>query len=226
MASAGRFWRACPAYWSVSAPLRVHLCAPRRIANGLRAGTGVADYAPLEKCEPIWMAVPEHRWITSAWSWRARFRCKGKPWSCATSCETAFGPARYEPRGRAWWRLIASRNRNERFFVAEGFPESVAELRRLLTLERRKLIELRPAAKPLYLSGTHLSAHLLLPWIAGAVESCARRDSRGRKPRASSKYSARRPCGRTRKRGPKAWKRASAERLHRAIDNEILNPFA
>src|SRR5271169_3509180 len=31
----------------------------RRIANGIKGGTGVGDYEALEPCELIWLAVPE-----------------------------------------------------------------------------------------------------------------------------------------------------------------------
>jgi hypothetical protein len=67
----------------------------------------------------------------------------------------------------------------------------------------------------------HLSAQLLLPWIAGAVESLraagfSRGEATGLVEVIGTK--ALRAYG---KAGPKAWKPAPAERLHRAIADDI-----
>jgi hypothetical protein len=43
---------------------------------------------------------------------------------------------------------------SERKFVGEGHPVAVAELRKLLAADRRKLIELRPAKQPRFLGLT------------------------------------------------------------------------
>jgi hypothetical protein len=58
----------------------------------------------------------------------------------------------------------------EKHFLAEGHPEALKTVRSVLSAERRKVIEIQMASKALYLAGTQCAAHLLLPWIACAVE--------------------------------------------------------
>ena len=94
-------------------------------------------------------------------------------------------------------------------------------MRKLLARDRRKLIELRPATKPLYLAGVHLGSHLLLPWIAGAAESLrAAGFPRSEAVSAVEALGVRalRAYG---KAGDKAWNRAAAERLHRAVAQDF-----
>lgn len=193
----------------------------RRIANGLRAGTGVGDYAPLAACDFIWLAVPESA-VDGVGAELARaIPLAGKTVVLCDVMRDSWWPSPLRKAGARVASLNCVPESGERMFVADGHPEALAELRRLLALERRKLIELRPAAKPLYICGVHLSTDLLLPWIAGAVESLraagfSRDEATGAVQAIGSK--ALRAYG---KAGPKAWKRASAERLHRAIGEEI-----
>ena len=176
----------------------------RRIANSLKTGTGVSDYAALAKCALIWMVVPEAALEHVSAELAAAISLEGKTVVLCDMMRDSFWPRPLRTAGARLVTINCVPEFGERLFVGEGHPESVAELRRLLALERRKLIELRPGAKPLYLCGMHLSGDLLLPWIAGAVESLraagifARR-SHGR--RGSS--SARRCCGHTARRDPR-----------------------
>jgi hypothetical protein len=193
----------------------------RRIANGLRAGTGVADYSPLQKCDLIWLAVPEHTLDHISAELAAAISLERKTVVLCDVMRDSLWPSPLRTAGAFVAALNCVPESNERLFVAEGHPESLSQLRRLLALERRKLIELRPAAKPLYLCGVHLSGQLLLPWIAGAVESLraagfSRDEATGVVEVIGAK--ALRAYG---KAGPKAWKRASTERLHRAIAGDI-----
>lgn len=193
----------------------------RRIANGLKAGTGVADYAPLARCDLIWITVPEHALDHISAELACAIPLHGKTVVLCDVMRDSFWPSPLRTAGARVAALNCVPESNEHLFVGEGFPESIAELRCLLTLERRKLIELRPAAKPLYLCGVQISAHLLLPWVAGAVESL--RAAGFSREEATSVVEvlgtkALRAYG---KAGPKAWKRASAERVHRAIENDI-----
>ena len=59
----------------------------------------------------------------------------------------------------------------ERKFVGEGHPVVLAELRKMLAQDRRKLIELRQPSGPCILAGVHLGSHVLLPSIAAAAQS-------------------------------------------------------
>ncbi|HEV2201164.1 MAG TPA: hypothetical protein VGR73_15205 [Bryobacteraceae bacterium] len=193
----------------------------RRIANGLKAGHGVAGYAALEPCELIWLAVPEASLDSIGAELAGAISLEGKIVVLCEATRDSFWPSPLRTAGARVAALNCVPESGERVFVADGHPDAVAELRRLLALERRKLIELRPAAKPLYLCGVHLGAHLLLPWIAGAVESLRAsgfsRDEATRAVQAMGTTTLR-AYG---KAGPKAWKRAAAERLHHAIEQEI-----
>ena len=193
----------------------------RRIANGLKAGTGVGEYAALEPCELIWLTVPESALDAIGAELASAIPLDGKIVVLCDAMRHSSRPSALRTAGARVAALNCVPESGERIFVAEGHPDAVAELRRLLALERRKLIELRPAAKPLYLCGVHLSAHLLLPWVAGAVESLRAsgfsRDEATRMVHAIG-TKALRAYGRA---GPKAWKRAAAERFHTAIDRDI-----
>lgn len=211
-----------PAFLERIGPVKgASLRVSRRIANGLKAGKGVADYAPLQKCELIWLAVPEHAVDHISAELAGAISLEGKTVVLCDVMRDSFRPSPLRTAGARVVALNCVPESCERLFVAEGHPESLAKLRRLLALERRKLIELRPSAKPLYLCGVHLSAHLLLPWIAGAVESLraagfSRDEATGVVGVIGTK--ALRAYG---KAGPKAWKRAPAENLHRAIADDI-----
>jgi predicted short-subunit dehydrogenase-like oxidoreductase (DUF2520 family) len=110
---------------------------------------------------------------------------------------------------------------SERKFVGEGHPQALMELRKLLAVDRRKLIELRPAAKPLYFAGTYLGSQLLMPWIAGAAESFrAAGFSRDEAVSAVEALGVR-ALRAYAKAGDKAWNRPTAERLHRAIARDL-----
>jgi predicted short-subunit dehydrogenase-like oxidoreductase (DUF2520 family) len=108
-----------------------------------------------------------------------------------------------------------------RTLVAEGHPDVVRLLRKIAILDKRKLIEIRPAAKCLYLAGVHLSAHLVLPWIAAALESFrAAGFSRAEAAHAVMSLGGHsvRAYG---KAGRKAWSAADASDLRRALERDL-----
>ncbi len=143
----------------------------RRIANSLKAGFGVTEYAALKPCSLIWLAVPDAMLDKIAHDLAEQTSLEGKMIVvCGSSRESTWpGPL------RAGSARVASLNAielsDERTFVAEGDAKVIRELRRLAIAEKRKLIELQPGSKPLYFAGSHLATHLILPWIAAAVES-------------------------------------------------------
>jgi len=193
----------------------------RRIANGLRAGTGVADWSALAPCPLIWIAVPESALDSTCAELAGSVPLAGKMIVLCDAMRDSLWPSPLRTAGARVATLNCIPEMGERVFVADGHPEVLAELRKLLAHEGRKLIELRPAAKSLFLCGLHLSVDLLLPVIAGAVESLrAAGFSRNEATRTVEAIGARalRSYG---KAGPKAWKRAAAERLHRAIVQDL-----
>jgi hypothetical protein len=199
------------------APLRVS----RRIANSLRAGQGVADFAALQRCELILIFVPESQLDALSEELAATVALEHKMIVLCDVFRDSLQPSPLRTAGARVATLNCLPETNEKVFVSEGHPAALAELRRLLSLDERKLVELEPASKPLYLLGLHLGTHLLLPWIAGAVESLRTAGfTRNEATRAVYSFgeAALRSYG---KAGEKAWNRDSAERLQSAIQRDI-----
>jgi hypothetical protein len=193
----------------------------RRIANGLHAGFGVASYRALEDCELIWIAVPENTIDSVTQQLAAEIHLDGKMVVLCDALRDSLWPSPLRTAGARLASLNCVPASEERTFAAEGHAAAMTELRRLLAMDARKVIPLRAASKALYLSGIYLGAHLLLPWIAGAVESLrAAGFSRAEAMRAVQTLGAR-ALRAYDKAGDKAWNRAAAEHLHRAIERDL-----
>jgi hypothetical protein len=193
----------------------------RRIANGLRAGFGVPTYQALQECELIWIVVPERMLDSVTQQLAGEVRLHGKMVVLCDALRDSLWPSPLRTAGARLASLNCVPASKERTFAAEGHPAVIAEVRRLLAMDARKLIPLRAASKPLYLSGVYLGVHLLLPWIAGAVESLraagfpraeAMRIVQAQGARALRAYA---------KAGDKAWNRTAAENLHHAIERDL-----
>jgi predicted short-subunit dehydrogenase-like oxidoreductase (DUF2520 family) len=193
----------------------------RRLANSLRAGTGVAEYAALQPCELIWIFAPENLLDQLTGELAAKIRLEGKMVVLCDALRDSLWPNPLRTAGARVATLNCVPESRERTFIAEGHPAVIADLDRLLRRDGRKLIELRPATKSLYLSGIHLSSHLLLPWIAGAVRSLrAAGFSRAEATRAVQALGTHALRAYS-KAGDKAWNRVSAEHLHHAIERDL-----
>jgi hypothetical protein len=189
----------------------------RRISNGLRSGFGVADYAGFSTCEVIWLAVPESSLDTIETELAAAISLRGKTVILCEALRDSLSPSPLRTAGARVATLNCVPEMGERIFVAEGPPDVLAELRKLLAMEQRKLIELNPAAKPLYVCGMHLVTDLLLPLVAGSVEALrASGLTREEATRVMETIGGRAVRSYV-KAGPKSWKRPMAERSHRAI---------
>ena len=190
----------------------------RRISNEFRAGEAIAGYADLKSCECIWISVPEEI-LDRVTGEIAREVClRGK---MVVVCGVLRDSPRIGPlrsAGAAVATLNCVPESGERVFVSEGQRAMLTELRKQLALDGRKLIELGPARKALYLSGIHIGAHLLIPWIAGAAESFrAAGLSRAEATRLVQALGTKalRSYGTA---GERAWKQAESEAIARAID--------
>ena len=193
----------------------------RRIAHGLRAGFGVPSFQALQSCDLIWIAVPESMLDSVTERLAAEIHLDGKMVVLCDALRDSLWPSPLRTAGARLASLNCVPASGELTFAAEGHPAAMIELRRLLARDRRKLIPLHPASKPLYLSGVYLGVHLLLPWIGGAVESLrAAGFSRAEAMRCVQAMGARalRAYG---KAGDKAWNRTAAENLHRAIERDF-----
>ena len=193
----------------------------RRIANGFRAGAAAADYAAFEGCGLIWIVAPESALDRVSAELAGEVCLEGKMVVLCEVLRDSGWPGPLQTTGARVATLNCIPESGERAFVAEGHPAVVTELRKLLALEKRKLIELRPATKTLYLSGVHLGQHLLMPWIAGAMESFrAAGFSRGEAAHTVQVLGGR-ALRAYAKAGPKAWNQADAEGLRRAIEADM-----
>jgi hypothetical protein len=193
----------------------------RRIANSLRAGTGVKDYSALAKCRVVFVSVPEDSLDRISRELIAAIPLSGKLIVLCDVFRDSHHPGPLHCSGARVGTLNSIPAMDEKVFVAEGHASVIAELERLLHLDRRKLISLKHGAKPLYLSGIHIADHLFLPWIAGAVENLraagfsradATRTIRGLGWRSLRSYE---------KAGQKAWNPASAESLHQFVTQHL-----
>ena len=211
-----------PAFLEQLGPVKgSSLKVSRRIANALRAGVGVADYCALESCGLIWIYAPENLVDGLAQQLASALPLAGKTVVLCDMLRDSLWPSPLRTSGARVATLNCVPESLERKFVAEGHPLALVALRKLLARDRRKLIEIRPATKPLYLAGVHLASHLLLPWVAGAAESLrAAGFSRSEAVSAVEALGERtlRAYG---KAGDKAWNRAAAERLHHAVAQDF-----
>src|SRR5579862_2060069 len=143
----------------------------RQVSNTLRAGQAASHYSALEPCPMVWFAVPESGLDRTARDFAAQTPIHK---TMVVLCDCARDSATPSPM-RAAGARIASLNQvpgfRERLFVTEGDPDTVRAVRRLLALDQRKLIQLKAGAKPLFLAGIRCAAPLLLPWIAGGIQS-------------------------------------------------------
>ncbi|MEQ1885026.1 MAG: NAD(P)-binding domain-containing protein [Bryobacteraceae bacterium] len=189
----------------------------RRIANNLRAGMGVKEYSALAKCGIVFIAVPEDSLDRICNELAAAVPLTGK---LVILCDV-FRDSTHAGALRSAGAKVATLNSipelDEKVFVAEGHSAAIDELDRLLASDHRKLIHIKASAKPMYLAGIHIAAHLFLPWVAGAVE--------GLRAAGFSRQEATRTVGVIgwrairgyEKAGSKAWNAAAAEALHRFL---------
>jgi len=193
----------------------------RRLANNLRAGEAVQNYAALAPCDLIWIVVPDSGLDRVSRDLAAATPLAGKTAILCGSTRDSFWPSPLLAGGARVATLNCVEESDERLFVAEGDPLAMRELRRVIAAEKRKLIELRAASKALYLSGIHLATHLLLPWFAASVESL--RDaglSRTEATRLANALGGR-ALRAYAKAGSKAWSPAAANRLHLSIARDL-----
>lgn len=147
----------------------------RRVANTLRYGAAASHYSELEECGVILVAVAEARLdrVLRELVARTPIRCPAFPAPMVVLCECVRDSAAPGPlygTGARVATLNLVPGTGERIFVAEGHPATVRYLRQMLTQAQRKLIVLKPGAKPLFFAGIRARAPLLLPWIEMGTE--------------------------------------------------------
>jgi predicted short-subunit dehydrogenase-like oxidoreductase (DUF2520 family) len=207
-----------PAFLEQLGPVKgSSLKVSRRIANSLHAGVGVDNYSALEPCHLIWIYAPENLLDVISSQLASSLPLAGKTVVLCDMLRDSLWPSPLRTAGARVATLNCLPESLERKFVAEGHPLALAELRKLLARDRRRLIEIRPAAKPLYLAGVHLASHLLLPWVAGAAESLRAAGFPRNEAVSAVKALGERTLQAYGKAGDKAWNRAAAEQWQRAV---------
>jgi len=166
------FLTRCPAIIRRLGPIKgTSFRVARRIASSLRAGYAVPDYRALEGCTPVWIAVSDPLLDGVIRDFALQAPLAGM---VVVLCDSLYDARWAHPLQSAHAQvatLNAVEASSERIFVAEGHPEAIRELRRAMAGEKRKLIELKPGAKPIYLSGVRMASEQLVPWIVSAVDA-------------------------------------------------------
>ena len=142
-----------------------------RLRNALHAGEWVNDYESLERCKLLWIAVSEDSLPAILSELAEVVDLGGRMIVLADTLRDSGFFSLLAQRGARVATVNLMPESSDRVFVTEGHSDVVKELRRILESDNRKLIELRPGAKPMFVSGIHLSAHMLLPFAGAAVES-------------------------------------------------------
>jgi predicted short-subunit dehydrogenase-like oxidoreductase (DUF2520 family) len=143
----------------------------RQISHSLRAGQAASHYSALEPCPMIWFAVPDSSLDRMLRDFAAQTPLHQPMVVLCESARPSSVPAPLAGIGaRVVWLHPVPESR-ERLFVAEGHPDLLRVLQRLLAEDGRKLIELKPGGRPLFFAGIHFASALLLPWFAGAIET-------------------------------------------------------
>lgn len=193
----------------------------RRMANSLRAGHAVDDLAAFAHCTAIWIVLPE------AMLGRIFARLHGVSLTGKTMivCDTRRVSESIPVTG-AHVATLQAADPGERFFAAEGHPAALRILRSALAREKRKLIELHPSAKPLFLAGTDLTSGLLLPCFGAGVESLRKAGFTRREATSVAAVLGTEALRAYLKAGRRAWKPATAEVLRgvRKTDPHVADP--
>jgi hypothetical protein len=189
----------------------------RRLANDLKAGAGISDYRAFEGCDFIWIVIPETTLDAVLDELACHIQLEHKMIVLCDVMADSFRLSALRIAGARVASLNCVPASNERIFVAEGHPAVIAQLRRLLRIDGRKLIELRSGSKQLYLSSIYLGMYAVLPLIGAAVENLRATGFSRVEAVGAVQALATHALRAYEKSGNRAWKNATAKRLHAGI---------
>jgi hypothetical protein len=195
--------------------------AARRIANSLRHGHATSHYSTLEPCALIWISVPESSLDRVMRDIAAQTPIHRTMFVLVGVTRDSLWPSPLVAAGARIATLNAIDGSGERSFVAEGHRDTMRELRRLFTDEKKKVIELAPSSKPFYFAGVQLSTSLLLPWVSASVESFRRAGFRQSDAVAIAGSLGVQALYAYEKAGRKLWSRKFARELQEALETEV-----
>jgi hypothetical protein len=190
----------------------------RRLGNSLRAGFAISHYSALELCPLIWIFEPEHSVDRVCRDLAAQMPVHRTMIVLCECVRDSLYPGPLRTAGARIATLNLVEQSQDRMFVAEGHADTLRVLDQILAAEKRKLIEIPPAAKPLFFAGVHLAKYLPLPAIAASVESLraagfsraqAARMTEALVTRAVTSYG---------KAGKKAWNPGAEAELRRSLE--------
>jgi hypothetical protein len=147
----------------------VSFAAARRLEIALRAGRAVPNYAALEFCSLVWIHVPENTLDATVRDFAEQTAMHR---TILVICETQRDSTSFEVLRHRGARIATLNTVDESWktpFVAEGHPEAMRAIRKTLTHEKRRLIELRPGTKHRFLAAMHMMSELLRPFTAAAL---------------------------------------------------------
>jgi hypothetical protein len=174
----------------------------------------------------IWVSVPEPCLDRFLHDLVARTPIRKAPFTktmiVLCGCERdSLAPGALNGTGARVATLNPIPDSQEKLFIAEGHPATIRALRALLEKDKRKLIRLEPASKPLFFGGIHMGAPLLLPWIAAGMESLRSAGFTRAEAVQVSEMVGTRALRKYGKAGAKAWNRQTAAALVRALDRDV-----
>ncbi|MEO7141950.1 MAG: DUF2520 domain-containing protein [Bryobacteraceae bacterium] len=192
-----------------------------RIANTLRAGDAVRDYAPFDVCKLILVWVPEEQLAATLTglasapvNWTAKSVVLCGSWRGSEALEEL------ERRGASCASLDPI-DTSESKFLAEGGALAIQRIRDLIGGARERVMEVSRESKPLYLAGMTLAGDVLVPLLVAAAESL-RAAGLASAPAASilqvAVHQATRGCV---KAGRKAWRGPLAVGERAALERQI-----
>ncbi len=193
----------------------------RRIANRFKAGFGVSAFQQLDPCSMILLCAPDGLLDSICRQLAASLPLKNRN---VVICDSTSGSDSAHVI-RASGGLVATLNcvpdSDERVFVAEGSSKAIAAIKKLLDQDRRKLIELHPGKKSLYLSGVLIGTQLVFPWIEAAVEIFRAAGFTRNEATLAVQAMGTRALRAYTKAGSKAQDRSTGQSLHDAIRPEM-----
>jgi hypothetical protein len=192
--------------------------AARQVAKALRAGYAVSHYSALELCPLIWIVVPETSLDRIVRDLAAQMPVhRTMIVICGCDRESTW-PNALRSAGARLATLNTVDDARARTFIAEGHPDTLRAIRRIVMDDKRRLIQLYPSSKPLFIAALQLSSDLLLPWVDAAVEALrAAGFSRSEATEVTGDW-VKRTLRLYDNSGPKAWNRHVAARARRALD--------
>jgi predicted short-subunit dehydrogenase-like oxidoreductase (DUF2520 family) len=195
--------------------------AARIVANLLKAGYPISHYSALEFCDLIWVAVPDSALDKVLQEMVAQMPVHRTMLVVCGSARESATLAPLKKTGARIASLNAVDESRESLFVGEGHPDTLRAVKAMLAVDKRKMIEMPGSAKPLFLAGTHLATHLLLPWIDASVE-CLRSAGFERSDAIQvSQALVRRIVMNYGKTGRKAWNAGTGARLRRVLERDL-----